>query len=119
MSVKARFIAQTLEKAGTDMMSRQGSAIATTTNERSGRLLGSRSMEVASEGSDSARLTFTHTVYERFLDMRRLGGFKHKRRRIHNRFVFGMYSSIAARLMYGFTQEVADAIRRQWPEGKG
>ena len=38
--------------------------------------------------------------------------------RIHNRFVFGMYSSITARLMYGFTQEVIDAIKKDWPGEK-
>ncbi len=118
MSVKARFIAQTLEKAGADMMSRQGSAIATLTSERSGRLLGHRTIDVSTGGDAEGRLTFTHTVYERFLDMRRLGGVKHKRRRIHNRFVFGTYSSIAARLMYGFTQEVIDAIKKDWPGEK-
>ena len=118
MSVKARFIAQTLEKAGADMMSRQGSAIASSLNERTGRLMNERSIEVATGGDADGRLTFTHTVYERFLDMRRLGGVKHKRRRIHNRFVFGTYSSIAARLMYGFTQEVIDAIKKDWPGEK-
>lgn len=118
MSVKARFIAQTLEKAGADMMVRQGSAIATSTGERSGRLLSERSIEVATGDGAEGRLTFSHPIYERFLDMRRLGGIKHKRRRIHNRFVFGMYSSIAARLMYGFTREVIDEIKRAWPEEK-
>ena len=118
MSVKARFIAQTLEKAGAEMMARQGSAIASSVQERSGRLLDTRSIEVSTGDGAEGRLTFTHTVYERFLDMRQLGGVKHKRRRIHNRFVFGMYSSIAARLMHGFTQEVIDEIRSQWPDEK-
>jgi hypothetical protein len=43
---------------------------------------------------------------------------RRKRRNIHNRFVFGAYSSIAARLMHGFTQEVIDEIRSQWPDEK-
>jgi len=59
--------------------------------------------------------TYTHTAYERFLDMRRRGGQRKplKRRRIHNRFVFGAYAGIAERLMYGLTEEVSTLIRSQ------
>ena len=59
------------------------------------------------------KLTYTHTAYERFLDMRRRGGLRKSSRRIHNRFVFGAYVGIAERLMYGLTEDVVNAIREK------
>ena len=63
-------------------------------------------------------LIFTHTVQERFLDLKRLrhGSTESKRpksRQIHNRFVMGTYNAIARELMYGFTEDVAARIRSE------
>ena len=62
----------------------------------------------------SGTLTFVHVAYERFLDMKRLqrGDQSVKsNRRIHNRYVFGAFASIAERLMYEFTEDVIAWIR--------
>lgn len=68
----------------------------------------------------SGTLTFVHVAYERFLDMKRLqrGGKSVKsNRKIHNRYVFGAFASIAERLMYEFTEDVIARIRsRNWGE---
>ena len=61
----------------------------------------------------SAALSY-EMAYERFLDMKRLqrGGKSVKsNRKIHNRYVFGAFASIAERLMYEFTEDVIARIR--------
>ena len=116
MSVKGRFVKSILAEEGREMLSRQGVAIASKLETRSGRLLDSRHVSVSGDDSMDGRLTFEHAAYERFLDLRRVHyGSKvvSRKRRIHNRYVFGAYSTIAARLMYEFTDEVAAAIREQ------
>ncbi len=122
MSVKARFVRNVLEEEGASMLRRQSSAILSKTETRTGTLEKSRSVSVTS-ASDSfdGRMTFQHVSYERFLDLRRLRyGSKvvSRRRRIHNRYVFGAYSRIAERLMYEFTDEVAASIREQIESGE-
>lgn len=66
------------------------------------------------------QFTLTHPLYERFLDMKRVSlrkrglGYtkrKHRAARIHNRFVFGHYYSIAERLMFDMTEEMVEAIK--------
>lgn len=104
------------------MLRRQSSAILSKLETRTGTLERSRSVRVSPE-SDSfdGRMTFQHISYERFLDLRRLRyGSKvvSRKRRIHNRFVFGAYSRIAERLMYEFTDEVSAAIWEQIETGQ-
>lgn len=117
MSVKARFISNVLKEEGERMLRRQSSAISSKLESRTGTLENKRAFSVTSAtDSFEGRMSFTHVSYERFLDLRRLHyGSKtvSRRRRIHNRYVFGAYSSIAERLMYEFTDEVAASIRQQ------
>lgn len=109
MSAIDRFIGDTLRERGDALIDRQGREISATLHRRSGNLLDSR--RAAVHGNT---LTLDHPIYERFLDMRSLGGRKQKRHRIHNRFVYGTYAGIAERLMYGFTEEVAAAARNSF-----
>lgn len=116
MSVKERFVREILQDEGRRLLSNQSLALGRKLNVRSGRLMSTRRVSV--EGGDvyDGRLSFTHTAYERFLDMRRLRiGSKdvYRNRKIHNRFVFGHYSSIAGRLMHDLTDDVVARIREQ------
>lgn len=80
------------------------------------RLYTTRRTSVQGGADMDGQLTFTHTSYERFLDMKRLRyGSKvvRRNRKIHNRFVFGHYSSIASRLMYELTDNVVARIKEQ------
>lgn len=114
MSVRARFVRNILEEEGRKMLSRQGGAISSATESRTGRLSGSRRVNTSSGGDMDGMMSFTHVDYERFLDMRRRkDGSKRKRRRIHNRYIFGAYSSIAERLMFEFTDEVAHQLGKE------
>lgn len=116
-SISDRFIARTLQSAGERMLARQKEAILTEVTERTGNLRLGRTVTVIS-GQDGGTMIFEHRIYERFLDIRKpgTGKAKTKIRRIHNRFVMGMYNNVAYRLLHGFTDEVqaamAEDIRR-------
>lgn len=120
MGVKDRFVRNVLEEEGRRMLSSQSSAIGRAVRFRSGRLFNDRSISVSGGADMDGKLTFTHTDYERYLDLRRL---KHgtktskSNRKIHNRYIFGAYSSIASRLMYDLTDDMAESIRKQMEGG--
>lgn len=98
------------------MLRGQSVRISQALKSRTGNLLRSRSVSVSGEGAEGGRMTFTHPAYERFLDLRTLhlgGKVVRRRRNIHNRYVFGTYSRIARRVMYGYTEDVAEAIRKE------
>lgn len=115
MGARERFIADTLESEGKRLIRNQGAAIASGYKRGTGRLESGRSISVTGGTDADGRLTLTHPVYERFLDIRNR---RKKRMRIHNRFIFGAYAAIARRLMYGYTEEVAAAFRKlEEPKG--
>ena len=113
MSVRARFVGEVLDAAGKRLLSSQEKAVRRSVRLHTGRILSVRDIVVSGGAEMDGKLTYTHTAYERFLDMRRRGGLRKssRRRRIHNRFVFGAYVGIAERLMYGLTEDVVNAIR--------
>ena len=114
MDVRARFVSEILQDEGQRLLRNQGKAIEARVKKRSGRLESSRSVSVTCGNGASGTLTLVHVAYERFLDMKRLqrGGKSVKsNRKIHNRYVFGAFASIAERLMYEFTEDVIARIR--------
>lgn len=122
MGVKERFIKETLESEGRRMLRAQGLAMEESLRFHTRETYARRHIIVTEDGEMSGTLTFTHTVQERFLDLRRLrhGSTESRRpksRRIHNRFVMGMYNAIARELMYGFTEDVAARIREEMERG--
>lgn len=85
-----------------------------------GGLSNDRSIFVTGGADMDGKLTFAHTDYERFLDLRRLRhGTKTSKsnKKINNRYVFGAYSSIASRLMYDLADDVSESIRKQMEGG--
>lgn len=108
MGARERFIQETLETEGKRLLRNQGAAISSGYRRGTGRLETGRSISVARGDAMDGRLTLTHPIYERFLDIKNR---RRKRLRIHNRFIFGAYAAIARRLMYGFTEEVAAMLR--------
>ena len=122
MGVKERFIKETLESQGRRMLRAQGQAMEEALRFHTGETYGRRHITVTEGGEMRGTLTFHHTVQERFLDMRSLRhgsteSNRPKSRRIHNRFVMGMYNAIAQELMYGFTEDVAARIREKMKQG--
>lgn len=121
MSAKSRFVESVLKEEGDTLYKSQGRAVDRLTESHSGHLKSARSVSVQVDDGYSGTLTYTHAAYERLLDMRRItrGGkaVKRKRRRIHNRYVYGALGSIAARLMNDFTDETAERIEDAFKEG--
>ena len=118
MGVKERFIKETLESQGQRMLRAQGQAMEEALRFHTRETYGRRRIAVTEGGELSGTLIFTHSVQERFLDLKRLrhGSTESKRpksRQIHNRFVMGTYNAIARELMYGFTEDVAARIRSE------
>lgn len=114
MDVRARFVSEVLQDEGQRLLRNQGKAIEAKVKKRSGRLESSRSVSVTGGSGASGTLTFVHVAYERFLDMKRLqrGGKSVKsNRKIHNRYVFGAFASIAERLMNEFTEDAVARIK--------
>lgn len=110
MSAIDRFVTKVLREEGQELMTRQTAAIESSgLSIRSGSLLEDRWI---SQRSDT--LTLTHPVYERFLDIKksRLKAARRKNYRIHNRFVYGAYASIADRLMNGYIEEITETVRK-------
>ena len=121
MGVKERFIKETLERQGQRMLRRQGVAMEESLRFHTRETLTSRRIYVTEGTEMSGTLTFEHTVQERFLDLKRLRHDSEESRRprnrqIHNRFVMSMYNAVANDLLYGFTQEVAERIRKDFEQ---
>ena len=116
MPIKERFVKSILEDEAKRLMKNQAAALGQKLKIRTGRLFNTRKTSVSGGADMDGQLSFTHTVYERFLDMKRLQyGSKevHRNRKIHNRFVFGHYTSIAGRLMYDLTDEVVATFKEE------
>ena len=116
MTVKGEYIRRTLLDESNRWLKNQNTVLATKLCTRTGRLVNERSMSVSEQGEMSATMTCQHTIEERFLDMRvLLYGSKlvRRARRIHTRFAYGHYESIASRLMYGLTDDVVAEIKQQ------
>lgn len=121
MGVKERFIKETLERQGQRMLRRQGVAMEESLRFHTRETFTSRRIYVTEGTEMSGTLTFEHTVQERFLDLKRLrhGSEESRRprnRQIHNRFVMSMYNAVANDLLYGFTQDVAERIRKDFEQ---
>ena len=118
MGIKERFIKETLESQGRRMLKSQGLAMEESLRFHTRRTYSNRYISVTQKGEMSGVLTFTHTVQERFLDLRRLRhGSKEsprpRSRQIHNRFVMCTFNAIAKELMYGLTEDVIAKIRKE------
>lgn len=111
MGARERFVQAILGEEGEKLEKYQGETIKKRLKLKSGYILSARDIVVQEGEGMDGRLTYTHAIYERFLDMKRKGKSRGKRRKIHNRFIFGAYASIAKRLMYDFTEETATLFR--------
>jgi hypothetical protein len=113
--IEKEFIKRILVDESKRFNKNQGLAIQKLLHFRSGELFNGREFTVSDSGAFGAKLTLTHPVYERFLDMnktisKRKGA---KSYPIHNRFVMGHYGSIASRLMNDMTNDVVIGIKKE------
>lgn len=117
--IKKEFVARVLkEEFGSEMLANQTRKMTKVLNfSSSSKLRDTRSVEVTKAKELDAIMTFSHPIYERFLDIKKRKRNDKRRKvksfKIHNRFIFGHYYQTAYKLMYGFTNEVADNIIKE------
>ena len=127
--IRKEFVKQILTQEGRELHDNQSKAIAKLLNFHSNRLMDERPWDV-SETDDvlDGKLNLKIPGYGRALDIKPKNRvisaqdkYTHWRQRrrtkafpIYNRFVFGHYYTIAWRLMYGLTEEVAEGIKQQF-----
>lgn len=78
------------------------------------RIVDRRQARTETGAENSGRLSISHTAYERFLDMKALrhgNRVVRPNRKVHNRYVWGTYYSVAYRLLNDFTDRVAREIK--------
>jgi hypothetical protein len=113
---KQQFVKQVLADEGKRYLKNQGIEMHKRLHFHTNRLFTDRSAKTESANDMDGSLVITHTAYERFLDIKRMtrssktNKLKQSRVRIHNRFVFGHYFSIANRLMTELTESARAAI---------
>lgn len=76
-----------------------------------------RTVRSESASDLSGKIVITHTAYERFLDMKALqygSRVVRRNRKLHNRFVWGLYYSVAYRLLNDFTDRTAAEIKAKF-----
>lgn len=113
---KALFVKRVLQDEGQRYLKNQGIAIQKRVNFHTGDLFNNRSAKVTGDDSMDGQLSINHTIYERFLDIkkkirsRKTNKIKTRSLKIHNVYAFGHYYSIANRLMNEYTDEARAAI---------
>ena len=73
MDIKGTFVRRVLQEEGERMLKKQETAISSRLTNRSGTLVRSRRISVSGGDGLDGQLDFKHPIYERFLDMKRLG----------------------------------------------
>nr|DAN86115.1 MAG TPA: hypothetical protein [Caudoviricetes sp.]DAS26254.1 MAG TPA: hypothetical protein [Caudoviricetes sp.] len=114
--VEQRFIEEILTSEGDRLLTNQEAAFAARLHFHSKNIVARRNATVTTGTEYSGKLALTHTAYERFLDLKAMKyGSKvvRRNRKIHNRFIWGHFNSIAYRLGNDFTQNVAARIRAE------
>ena len=126
--IRKEFVKQVLQEEGKELHDNQGKAIAKLLHFHTEHLYEDRPYSVESNDAMDGKFTLSIPGYGRALDIKPKNNlisaqdkYTHwrKRRRtkafpIYNRFVFGHYYTIAYRLMYGLTEEVAAGIKKQF-----
>lgn len=118
--IKDEFIRRVLEDEGKRYKKNQGIEMEKRLKFHSKRLITDRTQTVIPQGDMKATLQMTFPAYERFLDIKRKVKRNKKTKvmkikagyRIHNRFVWGHYNSIAYRLQNEFSSELAEQIKK-------
>ncbi len=112
--IKKQFVKQVLQDESKRFKKNQGAAMRKLLTFHTGRTIASRQFKVKSGDEMDGRMEVNHSITQRFLDIKKKGSKRRKRLPIHNKYVFGHYYSTARRLMYEFTDDVANEIRKQF-----
>jgi hypothetical protein len=117
-AIKLEFVRRVLEEQARELDKRQTQRIERYLKFRTGYLLKQRQTEVSKGASDEGRLTLTVPIYARFQDMKKKTSsnrkkFQSKNRPIYNVPTMRVYNATAKKLMFFFTREVAEQIKKE------
>lgn len=115
--VQQHFIEQVLTQEGDRYLKNQETAMEALLNFHTHNIVDRREVRTETSADLSGKLVISHTAYERFLDMKALqygNQVVRSNRKIHNRYVWGTYYSIAYRLLNDFTDKVAAGIKAKF-----
>lgn len=117
--IKKEFVRRILQDEGARFERRQGLAMRQHLNFHTGKTESDRTFSVSSDDSMDGKLSIKLKAHVRFLDLKKKRintkdgtRIKNKNRPIYNRFAYGHYYSIAARLMHDLTDDVVDSIKK-------
>ena len=115
--VQQHFIEQVLTQEGDRYLQNQEAAMVSLLNFHTRNIVDRRTVRLESASDLSGKIVITHTAYERFLDMKALqygSRVVRRNRKLHNRFVWGLYYSVAYRLLNDFTDRTAAEIKAKF-----
>lgn len=115
--VQQHFIEQVLTQEGDRYLKNQETAMEALLKFHTHNIVDRREVRTETSADLSGKLVISHTAYERFLDMKALqygNRIVRSNRKIHNRYVWGTYYSIAYRLLNDFTDKVAAGIKAKF-----
>lgn len=115
--VQQYFIEQVLTQEGDRYLMNQETAMEALLKFHTHNIVDRREARTETNADLSGKLVISHTAYERFLDMKALqygNRVVRSNRKIHNRYVWGTYYSIAYRLLNDFTDKVAAGIKAKF-----
>lgn len=115
--VQQYFIEQVLMQEGDRYLKNQETAMEALLNFHTHNIVDRREVRTGTSADLSGKLVIGHTAYERFLDMKALqygNRVVRSNRKIHSRYIWGTYYSIAYRLLNDFTDKVAAGIKAKF-----
>ncbi len=115
--VEQRFVEEILTSEGGRFLNNQAAAFAARLHFQTHDIVSKRKAEVVTGDEYSGKLSLSHLARERFLDLKAMKyGTKivRRNRKIHNRFVWGHFNSIAYRLSNDLTASTIARIRSEF-----
>ncbi|NQY31276.1 MAG: hypothetical protein HRT69_17640 [Flavobacteriaceae bacterium] len=106
--IEQRYIDRVLQESATDIFRAQDKAIARFSGSGLDDIKANRSFKVTTNN-----IEFTHSLRQRFVDMRRVRGVKQKAVQLHNKVIYTHFNGIIRKLAYGFTQDIKNEIAQE------
>lgn len=106
--IEAHYIQRVLKESGTNILRAQGITLSRSKGDKLNDIKSARRFKVTTNKAE-----FTHLMRQRFIDMRRIRGTKQKSIPLHNKIIYGEFSTIIRKLAYGFTQDIKNEIAQE------
>jgi len=119
--IKRTFVADILKQQGNEIVREMQKRITRYTDAHTQQLISTPQHRLTAQEYAEGELSLTVVAHQRFLDMGAVGKQarnKRKRRPLYNSIVFGNYYRIAYKLMYYFTEEVIEEIKKSFETEK-